>query len=720
MKQILQSYKTGELWLADVPAPACGRQGAVIKTCSSFVSAGTERMLIDFAKKNILAKAVSMPDQVRKVLKKIKTEGLTSTVDKVRAKLNQPIPLGYSCAGIVEAVGESVSDLKVGDRVACGGAGYADHAEYNFVPNNLIVKIPGNVSFEDASCATVGSIALQGVRQCDAKLGETVCVMGLGLIGCLAVQMFKAAGVRVIGFDPDVEKCNAAKKCGADVTVSENIDNAGKDFSDGHGVDAVLITAGTSSNQPVDMAGEICRLKGRVVILGLVGMTIPRDTYYKKELDIRMSLSYGPGRYDREYEEKGHDYPFGYVRWTEQRNMKAFLDLVACGKLDLSLLITHRFDFENALEAYSLLLGERDEDHLGIVLNYGDTGNHQYQEKRTISLGKENIREMDGESLVVGVVGAGNFCRGMLLPELKKHRHLDLKGICTVTGKNAAEIGKAHGFEYATTDYKAILVNEKIDTVFIMTRHDTHSQMVCEALNAGKHVFVEKPFCLDEEQLEAIKKSYAATERQELMVGFNRRFSSHTRLLAEYFKKRTTPMMLTYRINAGHIPPASWIQDPECGGGRIIGEACHFIDFATHIVQAQPVQVQAMCIDTQNTTLTVSDNISFTVKYNDGSIAHFFYVAVGTDRLEKERCEIFADESAAVLEDFKQTVCKGKLGKRKLRTKQSKGFTEEISAFLQAVEKNNPTDGLFDSYVDTTKTTFAVLKALRSQKTVLI
>jgi threonine dehydrogenase-like Zn-dependent dehydrogenase len=556
MKQILQSYKTGELWLAEVPVPVCKSGGIVVQTRTSFVSAGTERMLVDFAKKNILGKALAMPDQVKKVLRKMKTEGIISTLEKVQTKLDQPIPLGYSCAGIVEEVGRQTMGLSVGDRVACAGAGYANHSDYNYVPKNLVVKIPESVSFEDASCATVGSIALQGIRQCDLRLGETVCVMGLGLLGILAVQMLKASGVRVIGFDPDTGRCELARDLGADVVVSSDLEGACDEFSLGYGVDAVLITAATKSNEPVAVAGEITRMKGKVVVTGLVGMDVPRDMYYKKELDFKLSLSYGPGRYDSNYEEGGHDYPFGYVRWTEQRNIQAFLDMVASGTVTPSKLVTHRFAMEDALDAYQLILGKTSEPYLGIVLNYPEKSPGITQELRKTEIRQvsKGALESSTGSLGVGFIGAGNFTKAVLFPALKKQKDICLKTICTATGMDAGQTAEKQGFACATTDYEELLNDPDINIVFVTTRHNSHAHFVTAALKAGKHVFAEKPLCLTPEELTEVQAVYGSVNKH-LLVGFNRRFSPHARLIKDYFKDRRTPMMLNYRVNAGIILP---------------------------------------------------------------------------------------------------------------------------------------------------------------------
>lgn len=725
MKQILQSYKTGELWLAEVPVPACKSNGVVIQTTTSFVSAGTERMLVDFAKKNIIGKALAMPDQVKKVLRKMKSEGILSTLEKVQAKLDQPIPLGYSCAGVVEEVGRTVAGLAVGDRVACGGVGYANHADYNYVPKNLLVKIPDSVSMEDASCATVGSIALQGVRQCDLRLGENVCVMGLGLLGMLAVQMLKASGVRVIGFDPDVSRCDLAKKLGADMVVSSGLESACNEFSQGYGVDAVLITAATKSNEPVTVAGEICRMKGTVVVTGLVGMDIPRDMYYKKELDFKLSLSYGPGRYDSNYEEGGHDYPYGYVRWTEQRNIQAFLDMVASGVVTPSKLVTHRFDMDNALDAYQLILGKTAEPYLGVVINYDEKPEGIRPALRWTEIKKVSYA---ASSLNIGFIGAGNFTKAVLFPALKKQKNISLKTICTATGMNAGQTAEKEGFASATTDYNQVLNDSDINIVFITTQHNSHAHFVKAAINAGKHIFVEKPLCINPDELNELKSIYSNLNHskeqpflnQHLLVGFNRRFSPHARLIKEYFKDRHTPMMVNYRVNAGIIPPDSWVQNLEIGGGRIVGEICHFIDFASFIIGTAPIEVSAMCVDSSNASLVAQDNVTISIKYMDGSVAQILYVAVGASDLSKEYCEVFADESAAVMDNFCSTVCMGKRGKKKLKGRQEKGFTEEITAFLNAVQQGGEAPIPFESIVDTTASTFAVLESLRSRRNVIL
>ena len=749
MKQILQSFKTGEMWLAEVPAPLCKANGVVVRTAASFVSAGTERMLAEFAKKGLVGKALQMPDQVRKVLRKMKTEGVFATLEKVQAKLDQPIPLGYSSAGVVVEAGHNAGDIKVGDRVACGGAGFANHAEYGYVPKNLVVKIPDGVGFEDASCATVGSIALQGVRQCDVRLGESVAVIGLGLMGILAVQMLKASGCRVIGFDPNSARCKLAEEMGCDKAVSANLEGEAMAFSGGNGVDAVLITAATHSDEPVTVAAEISRKKGRVVATGLVGMNLPRDQYYKKEIDFRLSCSYGPGRYDPVYEEQGIDYPFGYVRWTEQRNMAAFLQLVAEGKVTPSKLVTHRFKFDDALEAYQILLGIKKEPYLGIVLEY------QNDQVKKEGVGEGMQRRVDlhstprtcaSDAVGVSFIGAGNFAKAVLLPTLKKVKvegvgaqrnvQVRFRGVSTATGMSAADTAKKNGFAFAATDQAEVLKDQETDLVFVTTRHDMHAVQIASSLQAGKYVFTEKPLCISEEQLAefigaGVGERCTAEDNHHctptpliytsrIMVGFNRRFSPHAKLLKDYFSKRTLPLVMHYRVNAGSIPRDVWIQDPQVGGGRIVGEGCHFIDFMSYVCGAPVVKVQAMCIQTANAAETPEDSISVNLQFADGSVGTLGYVAFGDTTLPKEFCEIHGEGSTATMDNFCTTVCSGKLGKRKLKGRQQKGFAEELAATIAAVKDGKDMPIPFEEIENVTKTCFAVLRAVKSGESVVV
>ena len=708
MKQLIQSYKTGELGVYEVPAPICGENGVLVRTITSLVSAGTEKMIVDLAKKSLVGKAKARPDLVKQVVNKMKQEGVKNTLEKVFTKLDTPIPLGYSCVGEVVKVGAKVTGISVGDRVACGGAGYANHSEINYVPRNLFVKVPKNVSDADASFVTVGSIALQGIRQTNPTLGEKVVVMGLGLLGQITVQLLKANGCKVLGTDFDPRKLELAKKLGADEVCSpdEVIDKA-KLFTNGNGADAVVIAASTSSSQPIADAGEISRIKGRVIVVGLVGMDIPRTEYYKKELELKLSMAYGPGRYDPKYEEQGIDYPFAHVRWTEGRNFEAFLDLVDEGKITPSEMVTHEYEFENALTAYDLLEEKIKEDYLGILLNY----------KEEYSLKSELVKISDAtiksNELNIGLIGAGNFTKSVIIPNLKKIKNANLVGLCTATGVSAHSTGNKHNFKYITTDYQELLKNNDINTVFITTRHNDHGQKVLTSLKADKNVFVEKPLAIHESELEEIKDFYANTDKKPvLQVGYNRRFAP----LVQAMKKEAgdLPMSINYRVNAGVIPKDVWVQDPAVGGGRIIGEACHFIDTCTFLIGSLPESVFASCVTKPDQSIPDEDNVSITIKYQNGSTAVINYYAFGNNQLPKEYIELFAPDLAMTMDNFRELeIFKGGKSTKSKNANQDKGFKGEFAALKTAVEKGELAISFNEMY-STSKLTFAILRSLKT------
>ena len=708
MKQLIQSYKTGELGLFDVPVPVCDEYGVLVKTTASLVSAGTEKMIVDIAKKSLLGKAKARPDLVKQVIDKMKKEGIQNTLEKVFNKLDTPIPLGYSCAGRIIEVGRNVEGVSVGERVACGGAGYANHSEVNYVPKNLFVKIPDNVDDIDASFVTVGAIALQGIRQTAPTLGENIAVMGLGLLGQLTVQMLKANGCRVIGSDIDPDKMELAKKLGADETChAGDLVKKAMAFSNGHGVDAVIITASTSSNQPIIDAGDISRMRGRVVVVGMVGMDIPRNEFYKKELDLRLSMAYGPGRYDPDYEEKGIDYPYDLVRWTEQRNFEAFLNLVAEGRVTPKELITHTFEFDEAMKAYDLLEGKVQEKYLGIVLTYPNEVD--LEKNKTVQISQKPITH---DTVNVGLIGAGNFTKSVILPNLKKVGGYELVGLCTATGVSAHGTGEKHGFKYITTDTDEIFKNDQINTVFITTRHDKHAPNVIKAIETKKHCFTEKPLCIKEEELEAIAAAYDGSTI--LQVGFNRRFSPLVKKMKERVGEQ--PMSVTYRINAGTIPKNVWIQDPEVGGGRIVGEVCHFIDTCSYLIGSQVASVYASCIHKNDTSIPDEDNVSIILTYENGSTATIGYYAYGDAGMPKEYVELFANGICMQMNDFRELTIfeKGNRERRK-SANQDKGFVDEFKAFKEAVHTGSPAIP-FASIYNTTKTTFRIIDSLKSKK----
>lgn len=682
MKQIIQNYRTGVLKVEEVPAPMVRDGGLLVVTQVSLISAGTERSTVQVAQKSLAGKAMERPDLVRKVLNKIQKEGVVDTLRMVFERLDTPAALGYSAAGIVLEVGKRVEGFSVGDRVACTGQNYASHAAMISVPKNLCVKMPEGIDFEEGAFVALGAIALQGVRQAEPQLGDRVAVIGLGLLGQLTVQLLKAAGCAVLASDFDPAKIALATAFGADVAAPpDRLIEAAAGFTQGAGVDAILITASTKENGPVEMAGEIARKKGRVVVVGAVGMEIPREPYYKKELELRLSTSYGPGRYDPEYEEKGHDYPYGYVRWTEGRNMEAFLALIAQKKVDVKRLITHRYPIQEAEQAYRLMM-EGAAPYLGIVVSY--PGQENAKPNRVVHLRKGSR----SGRVQLGIIGAGSHVKDRLLPVLSGIKEVSLRAVCTASGIHAKALGEKIAAAYCASDYRDVLKDEEINAVLIGTRHRDHGQMVVESLRAGKHVFVEKPLCLSEEELEEITAVYEAkaTEGIQLMVGFNRRFSPHMAQARALFQDRKNPLVMLYRVNAGALPPDHWVHDPEIGGGRILGEACHFIDCMQALCGSVPTSVHARRIDHHTSGIT-EDQSLLSFSFADGSIGTVIYTAGGDTALAKERFEAFGEGKAVIIDDFIKTESfSGGKGKSFKTSKQDKGFQTEMTHFVEAIQ----------------------------------
>lgn len=712
--------------LEEVPCPQIMLGRLLVETKASLVSAGTEKMLVDLAKKSLIGKAKSRPDLVMKVINTAKKEGILSTFQKVQSKLDTPIPLGYSCAGIVKEISPDVDEFRVGDLVACGGAGYANHAEFNLVPKNLCVKIPSrldstgqtaSLGFDEAAFATVGAIALQGVRQAALTLGERVCVIGLGLLGQLTVQICKAAGCRVVGADIDMAKVELSKKHGADEAVhSKELENVISRFTEGMGADAVIITAASHSSELVGLAGEISRMKGRVIAVGLVGLDVPRDTYYKKELDLRLSMSYGPGRYDVEYEERGHDYPLPYVRWTEQRNMQAIIEMIAGEQINVRSLITHHYPFNESLDAYQMILDGKS-PYMGVILNYNAT-----PEPDRIPVMKNMAGLVSGE-FGIGLIGAGNFAKSVLLPRMAKQPGVRMQGVTTARGMTAKAVAEQFHFAYCTDQKEQIWSDNAVHCVVIATRHNLHGPLVEAALAVGKHIFVEKPLCIQTDELQRITKRYTvllqAGEAPIITVGFNRRFSPFIQKAREVLTKRMSPLVASYRINAGFIPKGSWIQDPVEGGGRILGEVCHFVDTLRFLVGAPVKSVQATCIQSADKTQVSRDSVAISLTYEDGSLGTILYHAVGNADYPKEKLEIAADGTVLVLDDFQQLDIFGKK-KVVLKSKQDKGFDAEIAAFFKAVKDGAPPPIPFSELVETTAVTFAIHRALDTGTSVIL
>ncbi len=715
MKQVIQNFKTGELSVSDVPPPALRPGGVLVRTVSSLISAGTERGTVAVGQSSLVGKARQRPDLVKQVIDNVRREGVAATVTKVRTRLESLKPLGYSSAGVVVGVGDGVTDIRMGDRVACAGAGYASHAEIVFVPRNLCAPVPANVSFDQASYTTVGAIAMQGVRQADVRLGETVVVIGLGLIGQITAQLLRASGCRVVGVDIDERAVERARSLGVDLALRRG-DDAERQiaaFTAGIGADAVVITASTSSTDPVEFAGEIARDRAKVVIVGAVPATIPRSPYYEKEIDVRMSRSYGPGRYDPEYEEHGRDYPVSYVRWTEGRNMSGFLDLVSSGRLDLDALTTHRFPLADALRAYDVVLGKDGEQPCGIVLQYeGEPALAARVDRHPVATGAA------GGQVGVAFVGAGNFATATLLPPLKRLAGVALTGVATSSGLTAKGVADKFDFAYAASGIDQVLADPATTTVFVATRHGLHAELATLALEAGRSVFVEKPLALDRDGLRMVVDA-ARASKGSLMVGFNRRFAPLARQIRERLDGRTGPAVVQFRINAGFVPRDHWTQDPTEGGGRIIGEACHFIDFVQYLTGAVPVRVTATAVRSGNARETDADSVSINLAMSDGSVGSVLYVALGDKRFPKERCEVYADGMVAVLDDFRSGLVVRNGREEKLRGgAQDKGHTAEVAAFIDSVRSGGPAPIALDSLIATTLTSFAAVDSLREGATV--
>ncbi len=712
MKQVLQHINSGELELATVPPPAL-RSGMVrVRTAASLVSAGTEKMLIDLAQKSLIGKAQARPDLVRQVVEKIKKEGVVNTYRNVRSKLERPMPLGYSAAGIVEEVAPDVSEFQLGDRVAIAGAGYASHAEVNVVPKNLVAKIPEDVAFEDAAYVTVASIALQGIRLARPELGDNVVVIGLGLIGLITSQLLKANGCRVLGIDLNPRKVELALELGIDEAIDSSRDDAVRAverFTSGRGCDHTLITAATDSNAPIELAGEVTRRKGRVVAVGAVGMNIPRDAYYKKELEVLVSMSYGPGRYDPSYEEGGIDYPYDYVRWTEQRNMEAVLNLMSEGRLTVSSLTTHRFAFDHAMDAYQVIQSG-DEEFVGVLLEYDVNKSHASVLR--IEPREANVRK---DRLGVAFVGAGNYATLHLLPHVTKDDRAHLTGLVTATGLNAQQKSERFGFEYCSTDFDSILDDDGTDAVFIATRHSTHADFAARALNAGKHVFVEKPMVVTEDQLSALRSTYeAAAERRPtaLMVGLNRRFAPMITELKKVFSGGS-PKQMTYRVNSGHVPTSSWLHEPDEGGGMLVGEMCHFVDLMQFVAEERPVSVYAQSMSLRRSDVADHDNLTIVIAFDGGSVGTLSYNTVGDKAASKERLEVFGEGSVATLDDFRRLEIMR--DGRKSRTKsmnQDKGQEHQIEATLDRMLSSGSSPIPFDELVAGMQVIFAAKQSL--------
>ena len=708
MKQVFQDARSAEISVLEVPVPKLLAGCVLVHTAASLVSAGTERASSEFASKNLLEKARMRPDLVREVLSKISRDGLLATVSTVRSRLDQPTALGYSSAGTVVAVGEGVADISPGNRVACAGAGHAVHAEFACVPRLLVARIPSEtVSFDEAAFTTLGAVALHGVRIADAKLGDIVAVIGLGLLGQLTVQILKAAGCCVLGMDISEGRAQLARRLGADAvsTSSSGFQDLCLQHSGGHGADSVLITAQAASNDPVNLAGAVARNRAVVVAVGTVAMDIPRRFFYEKELDFRVSRSYGPGRYDAAYEQKGIDYPIGYVRWTETRNMEAFLKLIANRKLDLHSLVTHRFPIAEAHSAYDLIRGKTHEPFLGMLIVYSDLADDTPQVNIAVS-----ARPIASDkSVCIGLLGAGSFATSTLLPAMKRVG-AEMVVACAANGSHARHAAEKFGFRFCTTDEQEILNNPAVNTVVIATRHHLHATQVKAALRSGKHVFCEKPLCLNEVELNSIvaAREDQSSSRQLLMVGFNRRFAPLAVRLKSFLKDVREPLALNYRVNAGFLPVDHWLNDPLQGGGRVLGEVCHFVDFLCFLADALPMEVETRSLP--NPGHYSNDNIVCSLRFANGSQGTISYLANGDRSYSKERIEVFGGGSIAVLEDFRRLELVRGGNRRVYRSLlgQDKGHRGEWEMFITAIQTGAESPIPFREVVNATMATFAL------------
>jgi predicted dehydrogenase len=703
MKQVVQGISSGNTTVREAAAPGAGRMEVVVQVVTSLISAGTERYVVGLARKSLLGKARERPDHVKRVLQKVRDEGIRTTFEQVRAKLDEPMALGYSAAGVVMECGWGVQEFKAGDRVAC----VSPHAGVAAVSKNLCARIPDGVSMEAAAYTSIASIGLQGVRLARATLGESVLVIGLGLIGQICVALLKAQGCRVYGTDIDPTKLDLALQFGADaVAVGSPVDSV-KAFSSGVGVDAVVIAAASSSNEPIEFAAEVCRPKGRIVLVGVVGLNIPRPPFFQKELEFTVSSSLGPGRNDPIYEEKGIDYPIGHARWTIQRNMQAILELMAAGKLPVEKLTTHRFPIERAPEAYDLIT-KGHEPHLGIVLEYGEEARRP---SRRIEF---SVRPSDGQDAGISLVGAGNFARLVMIPALESNGGFRWRGICTAKGMGSEHTGRTKGFAFATTDFDEILVDADTQAVFIATRHDLHAPFLLKVLRAGKHVFVEKPLCITPDELLEIENCVKELGEKcpLLMVGFNRRFASGLSLLRDHFWG-VLPLSISYRFAPGSIPGQHWTQDQDVGGGRIIGEACHAIDTCVALAGSPPVKVYAESVAQVGDAQITDDRVAITIRHANGCVSSVLYQAGGDKAFPAERIEVFGGGKAGIVDQWGAIELWSEGRCRKADGKRDKGHRAEFKEFLRAIREGGPWPIPWEEIRGSTWASLAAVESLR-------
>jgi len=710
MKQIIQNLKTGDTSLEEIPVPKPGPGQILIRTTHSLVSLGTERMLVEFSKANLVQKAKQQPDKVKQVLDKIKSDGLLPTLETIFKRLDEPLPLGYCNSGIVVETGKSVTGFATGDRVASNGK----HAEYVCLPQNLVVKIPDNVTGEEAAFTVIGSISLQGIRLCNPAYGETIVVFGLGLLGLLTVQMLLANGCRVIGIDIDRSKCDLAKKWGAIALNSAEGDDPVKivlEATGGIGADSVIITASSRTDDIISHAALMSRKRGRIILVGVIGLNLNRAEFYEKELTFQVSCSYGPGRYDENYEQKGIDYPLPFVRWTEKRNFESVLSSVSKGDLNVRELITEIVELADYHKIYDGIGRSR---AIASILKYPVKTDGQYNDSHTVIL---NGRTFAGAKGVTGFIGAGNFTKMTMLPALKGSG-AGLKYIASSGGVSGTTLAKKFGFTHSTTDYTKIINDPEVDTVFITTRHNSHAKFVVEALKAGKNVFVEKPLAINPDQLNEIIEAYKESNTYEhvptLTVGFNRRFSPHALAIKKAIGENPGPVNIVATMNAGFIPSKVWIQDMQIGGGRIVGEACHYLDLCVFLTGSEifSVCMNALGPDIQENT----DNASILLKFKNGSNAVINYFANGSKSYSKERVEVFSRDRVFILDNFRATKGFGAKGFRNIKTRIDKGHKAQFHEFIRRIQEGGEPMININEIINVTKTSFASLQSLKEKR----
>jgi predicted dehydrogenase/threonine dehydrogenase-like Zn-dependent dehydrogenase len=711
MKQIFA--RSGSIVTEEVPAPVCGDNEVLVCNSNSLISAGTETMSLHSGGKGVVglaSMAIKNPELAHKAIEMVKREGISKTVKVIKGQTGKLSPLGYSSSGVVLELGKNITDIAVGDRVACAGAGYASHAEIVSVPRNLVCKIPDNIDFDEAAFTTVGAIAMQGIRRAQVQFGDNVVVIGLGLLGQIATQILKAAGAHVIGIDIMNERVELAKELGGTICFTAGKDAVDKVFkyTSGIGADSVIIYAAAKSNEPVKQAMAMARKKGKVIVVGAVGMALDRSPFYEKELDFLISCSYGPGRYDSLYEEKGVDYPIGYVRWTENRNMQEFLNMVSEKKLTVKRLIDHVFPIEEAAKAYETLNTEK--RPIGVLFKYTELPKKELVRKTQLKPSVIRTAKIN-----VAVIGAGGFAQAHHLPNLKKIPFYNIKAVVTRTGSNAKKMAEEYGAEYCTTDYKEVLKDTEVNLIVIATRHNLHAPIIVEAANAGKHIFVEKPIAMSYEDCRTVYDAIIENE-VNLTIDFNRRFAPLAQKAKRIVENRNNPLMITYRINSAGMKKEHWINDPVEGGGAIIGEGCHFFDFCNWIVGRDPVQIYAEKISSNDVSVVDANNVISTIRYDDGSVASIIYTTMGNESFPKERIEIFVDNGVIAIDDFKELVITGLDGTGEKSKRIEKGQFELINEYGKLLKGEYRNTDL-PSVDDGVKATICSLKVLDALKT---